>query len=640
MKLDFVQNRNRLKNILEKHAASQNGTNKANASQIDLMWLTSRDAFLSEYTPLPNHHRFGITNFSGSLGDALFNLHTQKSSLVVDGRYHLQADQEVDPQWVEVIKVDVAPQIEEALFKKIEEVSKSLGRVVTVALVPERFPESLLALISKKLTEQGHVLVYVNEQEVTQALGLPGWSTASPILSLPKAVTGRSCVENLNQLSQALRKEALLHQTNKSSALQLMHVTCATDDAAFLLNARGFHLPYLSSVMAYTFFVTSASEAVASEKASAELIVFLPEASSKAEVKIAESLEPSVKLTIIRNDRDALMKKIKSMEVYQVFYNATTLNGWLSQVVLGELKDQNQKPTARAPDFKWLLETRTVKTHEEKESIRKSFLKSSRAIAKTLRWARAECSAQKKLSEKNVADFLEKSYRDEGAVGLSFHTISGTGAHSAIVHYTANRDDAYLTAGDLFLLDSGAYYPEGFATDCTRGFWVPHQNASQGPEPWQKEIYTQTLKAAISVFLKPVPKKLSGQEVDQLVRSSIKKAGYDYLHGTGHGIGIHVHEEGIRFSTLSTYPQTEHACVSVEPGIYLEGKGGVRVENVVLLNTSKVNSSAYDYENVVWVGYDWNLIDLQLFTQEEKAYLKEYEAQCRALGTQITDCPL
>ena len=110
------------------------------------------------------------------------------------------------------------------------------------------------------------------------------------------------------------------------------------------------------------------------------------------------------------------------------------------------------------------------------------------------------------------------------------------------------------------------------------------------------------------------------------------------MHGTGHGIGIHVHEEGIRLSTLSIYPQSPYACVSVEPGIYLQGKGGVRVENVALLIPE--GSSHYRYENVAFVGYDWDLIDLDKLTNEEKVYLKAYEAKCRELGTELVSCPL
>ena len=188
----------------------------------------------------------------------------------------------------------------------------------------------------------------------------------------------------------------------------------------------------------------------------------------------------------------------------------------------------------------------------------------------------------------------------------------------------------------LALLDSGAYYQEGFCTDCTRGFFVGTQNGAM-PEAWQKEIYTATLKSAIQVFMRPVKKTLSGKEVDALIRAEVKNAGYDYLHGTGHGVGIHVHEEGIRLSTLSTYPQSPYACVSVEPGIYLKDQGGVRIENIALLIPQ---GDDYAYENVVFVGYDWDLVDISKLAAEEKDYLKMYEAQCKKMGTHLMECPL
>jgi Xaa-Pro aminopeptidase len=288
-------------------------------------------------------------------------------------------------------------------------------------------------------------------------------------------------------------------------------------------------------------------------------------------------------------------------------------------------------------DFRRLLALRTRKTPEEMESIRSSFLRSSRAIAKTLRFGKAECQ-KRRLSEWELAEQLKENYGDQGAVALSFKTISGAGANSAIVHYSNPSKDQCFDPGKLALLDSGAYYPEGFATDCTRGFFAGGANNAVQPEPWQKEIYTATLRAAIQVFIRPVDAGWSGKQVDAFIRSKVKESGHDYLHGTGHGIGIHVHEEGIRLSTLSIYPQSPFACVSVEPGIYLEGRGGVRVENVALLHPE--GQGHYRYENVVFVGYDWDLIDVSMLDESEKSYLRAYEARCRELGTQLTECPL
>jgi Xaa-Pro aminopeptidase len=282
-----------------------------------------------------------------------------------------------------------------------------------------------------------------------------------------------------------------------------------------------------------------------------------------------------------------------------------------------------------------VIENRVRKTQEEMNSIRKAFVRSSSAIAKTLRWGKSE-SQKRKVSEVDLSQYLYESYAAEGAVALSFKTISGAGPNSAIIHYSTPSKEKFFEKGQLALLDSGAYYDEGFCTDCTRGFFVGSENGAQ-PEAWQKDIYTTTLKSAIQAFLKPVKGSLTGKQVDEVIRGEVKKAGYDYLHGTGHGVGIHVHEEGIRLSTLSIYPQSPFACVSVEPGIYLKDQGGVRIENIALLQPQ---GEDYQYENVVFVGYDWDLIDTAKLTEEEKVYLKSYEAQCKKMGTQLMECPL
>jgi Xaa-Pro aminopeptidase len=337
-------------------------------------------------------------------------------------------------------------------------------------------------------------------------------------------------------------------------------------------------------------------------------------------------------VSVIRDSLPELKAFLKRHQVKDIFFNGATMNAFLPEIA------KEAFPAARVhSDLTWVLKTRARKTTEEMIAIKSAFLKSSRAIAKTLRWGKSE-SVKKRITELDLAQHLYASYVAEGAVALSFGTISGAGANSAIVHYSKPSADHAFDPGKLALLDSGAYYEDGFCTDCTRGFFAGGGSSGVKPESWQREIYTATLKSAIQVFLKPVSAKLSGKEVDAFIRAKVKETGYDYLHGTGHGIGIHVHEEGIRLSTLSLYPQSAYACVSVEPGIYLKDRGGVRVENVALLIPE--GDSRYRYDNVVFVGYDWDLVDISILTSAEKAYLKEYEAKCRELGTELTECPL
>jgi Xaa-Pro aminopeptidase len=591
------------------------GLEKTFGQSADVVVLTSKDPFLSEYVPLENNPRYGATLFTGSVGDAIYftesfrkkNPNYKPVSLFVDGRYHLQADQETDASLVEVVKLDVEPNIEKGVQTKLESLSH-----LKIGIDFERTSIASLKRYEELAQKMNSSLVHVDGTEVLRAVSLPGWVVDRPIFSLKSEYTGRPVQKTLDALSQALEARAKTKDT--------LFITAATDDAAFLLNARGYHLPSTASFLAYTFFVGK------------EMIVFLSASSKACEVKIDSDQLGPYQLTVIRDSIPELTKALAKHQVSQVFFNGATMNGLLPTVATKAFPD-----AVHHSDFNWIVETRVRKTPEEMKSIRTAFLNSSRAIARTLKIGKAE-SQKRDFSEIELKETLAKEFEKEGAVAHSFSTISGAGPHSAIVHYSKPSKDAFFKKGDLALLDCGAYYKEGFCTDTTRGYFVGNPKIGEKPAAWQTEIYTATLRSAIQVFLKPVDAKLNGKEVDALIRDQVKAAGYDYLHGTGHGVGIHVHEDGIRFSTLSTYPQSPYACVSVEPGIYLKDKGGVRIENIVLLQPE--GTTHYRYENVVFVGYDWDLIDIAKLTNDEKTYLKSYEAQCTKLGTELTECPL
>lgn len=585
---------------------------------IDALVLTSKDPFLSEYVPEGNNPRWGATRFRGSVGDAIYfsagfrerNPGLQAFELFVDGRYHLQADRETDAAQVRVVKLEVEPEIEGGL-------QRSLARFpgIRVGIDLERTSVAALRRYRESLQKHSGELRPVEGRKILQALGLPGWSVSRPIRSLSQRVTGRTLAGICVDLNEAM--------IESSGHIDNLLVTATTDDAAFLLNARGYHLPHHSSLIAYTFLAGS------------NLCVFLPAFSKDSPLDLDRDQCGGMEITLVRDSLPELDAWLRRQSVRAIHFNGSAMNSLLPELAL------SAHPGALIhPEFRHLLTLRTRKTREEMESIRSSFLRSSRAIAKTLRFGKAE-SRRRKLSELELAEHLKEGYAGEGAVALSFKTISGAGANSAIVHYSTPSKEHCFDTGKLALLDSGAYYPEGFATDCTRGFFAGGGSGSEEtaqPEPWQKEIYTATLRAAIQVFLRPVDATWSGKQVDAFIRSKVKESGHDYLHGTGHGIGIHVHEEGIRLSTLSIYPQAPFACVSVEPGIYLEGRGGVRVENVALLQPE--GDGHYHYENVVFVGYDWDLIDVSMLDEAEKNHLRAYEARCRELGTQLTECPL
>jgi Xaa-Pro aminopeptidase len=612
LKYDFAPDQSR--RVLVPLEESLKGLERVYAD-FDAVILTSKDPFLSEYVPLENNPRFGATRFTGSVGDAIyFTAKFRKAhpgakavALFVDGRYHLQADQETNPEFVEVVKLDVEPNIEAGVLKTL-----SGFQGLKVGIDFERTSASGLLRYEEMIRSKGGTLVHLDGTRTLQVLGLPGWKVNRPLFSVEEKHSGRTLAKNFRALTLAMRE--------RSEKGETLHVTATTDDAAFLLNARAYHLPHTASMLAYTFLVKN------------EVVVYLPAASKDCEIRLDPKQAGEFHLHVVRDSVPELKRILGTHRVSRIFYNGSAMNGLLPSL-LSELFPEAETDA----NFKWVLETRTRKTVEEMISIRTAFIRSSRAIAKTLRFAKSE-APKRRLTEVELADTLYRNYGEEGAVALSFKTISGAGPNSAIVHYSTPSREHAFTSGSIGLLDSGAYYEEGYCTDCTRGFFSGGGKSGVRPEPWQKEIYTAALKAGISVFLGPVDPALSGKQVDELVRSKVREAGYDYLHGTGHGIGIHVHEEGIRFSTLSVYPQSPYACVSVEPGIYLKDKGGVRIENVVFLIPGP--DGAYRFENLVHVGYDWDLVDLDRLTEQEKTHLKAYEARCRELGTELMECPL
>jgi Xaa-Pro aminopeptidase len=231
----------------------------------------------------------------------------------------------------------------------------------------------------------------------------------------------------------------------------------------------------------------------------------------------------------------------------------------------------------------------------------------------------------------NYYNQADQFYAEVGSLEQSFKTIAAVGPNSSIIHFGSSSDSVVVKNDDLMLLDSGAYYEGGFATDTTRAFFANPHKAK--PNAKQIEIYTLVLKGLINALTAVFKEGTRGMFVDTLARNPILRAGYDYAHGTGHGVGINVHEAGARFSSISVTPIKKGTVVSIEPGIYLPGFGGVRLENIIHVIDHPKYPGMLGFESLVYVGFDPSLIDFNLLSKEEIEYLKSYEAECDRRGT-------
>ncbi|MEK9754497.1 MAG: M24B family metallopeptidase, partial [Rhodospirillaceae bacterium] len=235
------------------------------------------------------------------------------------------------------------------------------------------------------------------------------------------------------------------------------------------------------------------------------------------------------------------------------------------------------------------------------------------------------------VGEIAAADRLEGFRREHDLFrGLSFPTISGAGPNGAIVHYRVTpATERVLEAGNLYLVDSGAQYPDG-TTDITRTVAVGR------PSPEMRRHFTLVLKGHISLARAVFPKGTSGSQLDVLARSALWRAGLDYDHGTGHGVGsyLSVHEGPQRISKMPNSVALEPGMViSNEPGYYLSGRYGIRIENLVQVATAPGAAGEAGYlgfETLTLAPIDRNLVAAELLDADEIGWLDDYHARVSA----------
>ncbi|RQZ25834.1 M24 family metallopeptidase [Burkholderia sp. Bp9017] len=583
------------------------------ALRLDAVVVTSQDEYITEYLPRRNNPRYALSGFDGSAGCGLFlsdaaarSLDVPRFVLFVDGRYHLQAEQQCDPARVHIEKLGMNVTIWQALADWLVAGAGRLERIGYDALRISAGQRDRLVEQTRAARLEWASLV---EREIDRAIALPGWVVERPIFELPEATTGASVAQNLATLN------ARLAAHTGSAHGKTAFFTCASDDLAYLLNSRGYHIPNASSHLGFLFAIGE------------QIALFLPEGCDRCPVELASY--PA--LHVIRRDFAELERFLAPCAVDHVCYGFESVNCALVESV------SRVWPQARHADFNPVEAMRASKTPAVLDRFRDAFARSSAAIAETMRWAKAG-EPGRNPTEYDLARRINDAYGARSALALTFPSIAANGANSAFAHYTAASADVGLTEGELVLLDSGAYYDAGFATDCTRVV-LRRTRAETVAQPWQREIYTVALKACIEGLVTRFPKTATGGDVDATVRQVCRDHGYDFGHGTGHGVGIHVHEGGVRFAPGAKYGLVPNAVISVEPGIYVPGKGGVRIENIVIVHADDA-SDTVAFENIVTVGYDWDLIDLELLDDDERAYLRDYERLCVERGTQVTACPL
>lgn len=510
-------------------------------NKIDYLLVNSTNEFLVEYAPLNENSRYLLTNFSGSTGDAIIS---QKDIfLFVDGRYHQQADSEVDKNLVTVVKMKLG----ESLTAKILE---KLSPNKTFALASKKNTQGRLEILETAL-EKKNIKIKLLDIDPIEEQNL---KTKVKKEEIDLKYTGLSSEEKIKKISAKLNKDEAILVTN-------------LEEISYLLNLRDFSNNYSSKLQGGKCLVT---------KKGGECF---------DEIKIPK-------------------------EIKKVYVDKTQINAY-DYAILGE-KAQNLKTN-------YIKEMKSIKTKAEIEHYKKCFERTDKALLAT----RTFIEKNNTISEYDIAQNLEENFYKFGAKLLSFKSIVAKDKNAALAHYSKNSKDEIIKEGSLILIDCGAYYEGGYATDITRVF------VKGKPSDIQKKVYTTVLKGFLKAFNKKISTKTTGFSLDKAARKVVndnKPEGFEFSHSLGHGIGINVHESPptLAFSPTAKTPLKPNMCFTIEPGLYNPKKFGVRLENSCYLEKEGDKLITKSFTDMC---YEKKLIDFELLTPTEKKQLKKFEVQ-------------
>lgn len=547
----------------------------------------STDAHQSEYVADHWMGRAWISGFNGSAGTAVVTMHS--AALWTDSRYFLAAEEQLKGTEFQLMKLKIpgTPSIAEWLGKELQDVdSPEVGLDGWVNSY-----SSTSGLIAD-LRKAGGITVRTNFDPLEEI-----WKDrpSIPLNSVeiqPMEFAGEDVSSKIKRIRLALRAQ---HADGM--------LVSALDDIAWTLNLRGTDVHCVPVFVSYLL--------IASDKVS----LFVDEAKVSSEIR---AYLESNGVSIYKYNK--VEEGLKAYSEYNILLDGNETSYYLWKAVRCQEIVQASSPI---PAMK------AVKNEAEIAGYRSAMLKDGVAMVKFLKWllpaveagGETEISIDKKLTALRAE---QKLFRD-----ISFDTIAGYQAHGAIVHYEATPEtDIPLKPEGLLLLDSGAQYQDG-TTDITR-------TIALGPITEEmKHIYTLVLKAHIQLELAKFPDGASGTQLDALGRECMWREGLNFLHGTGHGVGsyLSVHEgpHQIRMEYMPT-PLRAGMTLTDEPGLYLAGKFGVRIENTVLLSDyMKTEFGKFlQIEPLTLCPIDTAPIDLTMLMPEELAWLNEYHAKVYA----------
>ncbi|WP_337266969.1 aminopeptidase P family protein [Oryzifoliimicrobium ureilyticus] len=557
---------------------------------IDAFLVPRADEYNGEYVPPSAERLAWLTGFTGSAGVALI---TRNQAIVfVDGRYVTQLAEQVDGSvFIGGDLVGEPPAVW---------LSRHGSRGLRLGIDPWLHAGTEVRRLAASLAEIGGALVILPHNPLDRI-----WANR------PAEPKGAVVIQRIDHAGLAAEEKIRRIAEDLATRDHQAVLIADPSSVAWIFNIRGSDVPHTPHPLA---------RAIVHCDGKAEL--FLDKDKTNAEVKgylagLCDQHAP-----------DMLVERLQAVAANGA---KIAVDPDIASYALGALIEQAGGKLVESSDPAKL--PRAVKNKVELEGSAKAHLQDGAAVTEFLCWLASVKDEQ--VTEIHVAEKLEATRAKVGQSfqnplkDISFDTIAGAGEHAAIMHYrVTTASDRHLKTGELFLIDSGAQYING-TTDITRTVGIGAVDEEK------RRFFTLVLKGMIAISTARFPKGTRGCDLDPLARISLWKAGVDFAHGTGHGVGsyLSVHEGPQRIARLSTQELLPGMILSNEPGYYRPGSFGIRIENLIYVKEAEAVDGGdipmLGFETLTFCPIDRNLVQTNLLTSDELAWLNAYHQLTR-----------
>jgi len=552
------------------------------AQGLDGFVIPRADEHQGEYVPAHMARLAWLTGFTGSAGNAI--VLADKAALIVDGRYTIQSAAQTDTAVVTPVRME-----ETSLERWIEQNLPAGGKL---GYDPWLHTVDGVAKLEKAAAAAGGSLVALAANPIDTLWSDRPAAPSAPVKAHPAGYAGEETAAKLDRIRKALTEA-------KVDAL----VVSDPHALAWVFNIRGGDVEHTPLPLGYAIVPREGRPTVflAPEKITNE--------AGDAIGAVGEIARPAA--------LEEQLAKLGAAKA-KVRLDATTAASALATLI----RDAGGTPDAGADPIA-LMKAR--KNAAELNGARTAHLRDGAAMTNYLSWLARE-APKGRLTEIDAVAALEAERLRTGLLkDVSFTTIAGAGPNAALPHYRVSEATNRRLEPGIFLVDSGGQYEDG-TTDITRTIVIG------APTPEMRDRYTRVLKGHVAISRLVFVKGTSGAQLDAFARLPLWQGGFDFDHGTGHGVGsyLSVHEGPQRLSKLGTTPLEPGMILSNEPGYYKQGEYGIRIENLIVVEERQIpgaERTIYGFETITWCPYERALIDTALLDAGEITWIDAYHAK-------------